>query len=138
MASKMVFRGHIDKKGQLIISKTERTRMEQFWSIFKAEEQIDITQEKHRKKRSLPQNSYYWGVVLPYIAKANGEDDLDDLHDDLKHMFNPKIKEVHGMTIEKGGSTTEMSTEEFSEYVDKVVRFAAIKLGIYIPDPGEG
>ena len=34
-------------------------------------------------------------------------------------------------------STADLSTKEFSDYVDSVKRWASEKLGCYIPDAGE-
>jgi hypothetical protein len=91
---------------------------------------ILITVEKQRAHRSLDANAYYWGCVLRLISEYNG-DEVYDLHEFFKKRFNPQA--ILGDTI--GGSTAKMNTLEFTEYIEKIRRFALMELGVSIPDP---
>jgi len=104
---------------------------------FKAGTHLDIVIRKHKTKRTLKQNAYYWDVVVPILADEIGHDNPEDMHEDLKLEFNPvESKITPGKMI--GGSTTKLSTEEFfcgeTSYVERICRWAA-ELGIYIPPP---
>lgn len=91
-----------------------------------------ITITKQYRKRTSQQNRYYW-LCLQIIAKELGFDDVEDLHEAFKLKFNPKEK---GNMI-YGGSTKIMSTKEFMEYCDKVIRYATSPdgLNMRLPDP---
>ncbi len=106
-----------------------------------------------RKHRSLPQNRYYWGVVLHVISRETGIDP-EDLHEYFKHKYNLRTEfyneeklavteagklarfEILGGIREVPVSTKMMSTKDFTEYLDKIVRWASEK-GMYIPKPNE-
>lgn len=96
---------------------------------------VQVTCERRKKIRSLTQNAYYWGVVIRMIADECGyigKEDEEALHNRLKEMFLPR----HGkMAIAK--STSELDTEEFGDYIEKIKVWAANELKIYIPEPGE-
>ena len=107
-------------------------------STFKDGTHVDIIIRKHRKKRTLDQNAYYFGVVVPILADHFGHDNGDDMHEDLKEEFNPVPSKITpGKMI--GGSTANMSTEEFfsneTSYVNRICRWAAMEHGVYIPPP---
>ena len=88
------------------------------------------------KKRTTPQNSYYWGVVLKVLGDYMGEEP-DDLHDYFKFkLIGHKDKIIMGERIPGSCSTTRLTTAEFIEYTDKIRATAAV-MGCHIPDPSE-
>ena len=97
------------------------------------------------RKRSLHQNAYYWGVVVPLIRRGlyeAGYDDVrtnDDAHEVLKHVHLKRsmVNKQTGEMIEVAGSTAKLNIPEFNEYIETVCRWAAEYLGIVIPDPNE-
>ena len=81
--------------------------------------QVVIKIEKAKKKRSNPQNSYLWGVVLPIVQNTLKEVGhtltTEQTHDLLKLKFLKEIlivDENTGETIERIKSTTELSTND--------------------------
>lgn len=61
---------------------------------------------------------------------------LNEVHFFLKQHFNKiQIPSKDGEVIEVPGSTTEMTTVQFMEYVDRIARWAAEYLGVAIPPP---
>jgi len=89
-------------------------------------------------KRSIDYNSYYWGVVLPYIADYTGEADTLNLHEAFKLMFGFKwTYDKNGIWKTKQVGTSEMDSKEFDEFVTKVCAFASVDLGLNIPFPNE-
>lgn len=101
---------------------------------------VDVTVQPHRKHRSIEQNAWIWGVAYPVIAEAIGYD-LHE-HDDLHYALIAKCfgehfdKRVGAMVPNKRSS--KLTTREFSEYMEWLVRFAATDLGgIVVPLPNE-
>lgn len=102
-----------------------------------------VTVERKKAKRSLMQNAYYWGVIVPYAKQ--GLNDIgyrmttEATHEYLKGEFN--IVEIPnertGEILRSIGSTTEMSTSQMMEYFAKITEWAAEYLSIEIPQPGE-
>jgi len=91
------------------------------------------------RKRSIPQNSYYWGVVLPMIAKEMGEDDLNEAHALMKAKFLSKEKVIAGKNgwekVTIVGKSSKLSTHDFGIFLEKVIRWASSFLELHIPDP---
>lgn len=88
---------------------------------------------KKKKHRSNPQNAYYWGVVIKLIHDHTGQD-ANTIHGVLTGMF---LKVKDWLDKERIRSTTELSTVEFEEYLEKCRQWAVIALDIYIPLPNE-
>lgn len=85
--------------------------------------QVLVKLEDRKKVRSNDFNSYYFGYVLSEIAKNSGDDDLDDLHGELKKKFLPRqFRKVLGKEVEVERRSRNLPTDEFKEYVDKVKR----------------
>jgi hypothetical protein len=72
------------------------------------------------------QNNYYWKVVIGTLIGSNslGGHTKDEMHRVLKNHF--KIK-----------STTKLNVYEFQDYIDRIIRWAAIDFSIVIPEPEE-
>lgn len=104
---------------------------------------IQVTVEKKKKKRSLEQNAYYWGVVVPIVMnglnEAGWKFDKQMTHDFLLSQFN--IKEVvnteSGEIVKYIGRSSNMSTVEMMEYFMDITFWALEFLNIQIPLPNE-
>ena len=82
--------------------------------------------------RTLPMNNLYWGCYVRIIADHLGYFP-DELHSELKILFNPKdSKLVPGARI--GGSTARMTRKEFSEYLLKIRAWAMTEHNIDLPE----
>ena len=90
------------------------------------------------KKRSVDQNAYYWGVVLMYIGSEIGYT-KEESHEAMGRIFlsyekaNAKTGEIERFVR----STTELSTVEFEEYLEKIRQYCIQELDILIPLPNE-
>jgi hypothetical protein len=85
-------------------------------------------------KRSNSQNEWYWGVVLPTIAKSTGST-AQNLHEIFKRMFLPPKFITYGdKEIRIAGSTTDLNKNEFGDYIERI-RAEVATSGITIPDP---
>lgn len=93
---------------------------------------IDINLEK--ATRTLSQNSWLWGVVYKTIADSTGSTE-DELHEIFKRMFlPPRFVKWKDREIKLPNTTTELSKQDFSDYVDRI-RAEVASLGISIPQP---
>jgi tRNA A-37 threonylcarbamoyl transferase component Bud32 len=104
---------------------------------------IVITVERKRRKRSLMQSAYYWGVVVPIVQKglndAGYKVSKEATHDFLKSTFNKQelINESTGEILQTVGSTAQMTTVQMMEYFAEISQWAAEFLNVQIPEPGE-
>jgi hypothetical protein len=95
---------------------------------------VAVRVTRQSQTRSLSQNAWYWGCVIPLLAEACGYEP-EEMHDALKHQFlRDRENEKAGLVLVK--SSADLNTAEFTDYVEKCRRLAA-GLGVVIPDPGE-
>jgi hypothetical protein len=105
---------------------------------------VTITLESEKKHRSHPQNSYYWGVVLPLMYSAFRDDwgndvTKEDVHQYLKEHVGKLTKEIvdaNGESRTVLRSSSSLSTMEFEEWMERIRAFAA-PFNIQVPLPGE-
>jgi hypothetical protein len=96
---------------------------------------VELVLRKRRTKRSDRQNRYYWGVVIQILANFCGYEP-EEMHESLKYQFlRDPANEKYGLP--KIGSTADLSTDEFNQYVNRVVRWAATNLQVFIPDASQ-
>jgi hypothetical protein len=100
---------------------------------------------KYKPKRSIAQNSYYWGVVINCVR--DGLIDMgfeqsmlsaENIHEMLKAKFlKQDIANDQGEFITMVRGSSELNKLEFMDYIDDIHRWAAEFLGINIPSPGQ-
>lgn len=98
---------------------------------------VELQVKRYKKARSLNQNAYYHGVIVPMIGNAIGEDDFEEVHAMLKSEFNYEILVIGDAEIKKPLSTAKLSTSDFETYLEKVRCWAAQFLSLYLPLPNE-
>jgi len=129
------FTGHIEA-GKLKLTGYHRIALDRYLRTFKNKTKVDVVIRKHRSQRTTDQNNYYWGVVVKILGDHFGYDP-EDMHTELKRLFNPVKSKIDGQVI--GGTTTKMNTVEFfhdeDSYVERICRWAAIEHQVYIPPP---
>jgi len=77
-----------------------------------------IVEIKEKKDdRSIEQNKYYWGVLIPCMCQAYGDNDTMYIHELLKQKFIVKISETGKVY---SGSTTNLNVNEFWKYCNNV------------------
>ncbi len=100
--------------------------------------------ETNKRKRSLKQSAYYWGVCVPLVMEGLQDigykeiDNIETTHEIIKNNCLPKKRFVQQGSediIELPGSTAELTTQQFNEFIEEVMRFAASYLGVVIPYP---
>jgi hypothetical protein len=131
-----IFEGDI-VNGKLKLQNNVKSAIARWCSTFSSGNHVDIVIRKHRDKRTDLQNQYYWGVVVKILGDHFGYEP-EEMHEELKLMFNP-IQSKIDPSRKIGGSTTKMDTVEFysdqDSYVERITRWAASEHGVYIPPP---
>ena len=126
-----ILRGRIEN-GKFVWAGLDAKRWEDQRRFLEGKE-VEVTIQRLRKRRSLNQNAYMWGVVVAMIAEAAGYES-EEAHDALKIRFLT----IHGDTaLPTVRSTTDLTTTEFEEYLSKCRQLGAEMYGIYIPEPNE-
>jgi hypothetical protein len=125
--------GRVDEKGKF--QAYNRDAIYQAFAQLKGK-RVELSIRPETKQRSNNQNAYYWGVVVKMIADEIGED-TETVHELLKDKFNRSEIIIKGNPETVSKSTTELSTEEFNQYIEKIQIWAANFLGITIPDPNQ-
>jgi hypothetical protein len=93
-----------------------------------------LTIGEKKNQRTMNQNKYYNGVVLKIIGQHLGYE-RDEVHEILSAKFLKKMLNVGGNDMVVVKSTTSLTTEEMSHYIEKCKRFAAVEFGCFIPEP---
>lgn len=101
--------------------------------------EVVVSVRAARNTRSLQANAYYWGVVLHAISESTGYTP-EECHELMKQIHLPKavtVADGNGVILEDrviGGSTAALSVGDFAAYVTRVQQWAALNLGLVIPD----
>jgi len=105
---------------------------------------VIVTIEKAKKKRSNPQNSFWHGVCVPIVQQCLKDSGYlmtkEQTHEMLKLRFLKEtilINENSGEYLERIKSTTELTTTQFAELVMEVQSFALDYFNTEIPNPNE-
>jgi len=98
-------------------------------------QRVGTETKKFKKKRSLPQNSYYWSVIIDILSREFGYES-EEIHLMLREKFLRIYDDKHPDFV-IARSTTKLTTVEFVEYIEKIQRWAAQEHQIYLPDPNE-
>jgi hypothetical protein len=88
----------------------------------------------HKNKatvRSTQQNRFYWGLVVDLLAVHTGYTP-DEMHEALKWLFLRIKRDKLPDTVR---STATLTKDEFGEYIDQIQKWAAVDMGVVIPDP---
>jgi hypothetical protein len=127
-----IFRGHVEK-GKNILDEPERYMVHVASLEGKKTEHI---LRKSRETRSDRQNRYYWGVVVELLAAHCGYTP-EEMHDALKIKFLSPDGVVYedGFGLIKVSSSARLKVNEFIQYTNDIVIWAAQELQVYIPDP---
>jgi hypothetical protein len=106
--------------------------------------QVTIKIERTKKKRSNPQNSYMWGIIIPIVQNTLKEAGhtltQEQTHDLLKLKFLKETilaNEETGEYIERIKSTTELSTSQMMDYFASIREWIFDFFGVEIPLPNE-
>ena len=142
---KFTYLGRVDDAGKLEINR-ERFVKE---LVEYANKEIVLTIEKKTNGRTARQNRYLFGVVYPLLLHGLidlgydlNDGDIELVHEFAKHRFLGKVKigkknieTPDGEVITLPPSTTRLTTEQFSQYWERIAQFAAEYLSVTVPPP---
>lgn len=93
--------------------------------------EVVVYVERRKKNRSKEQMGYYWGVVLPEIAIHTGHSQ-EELHKIFKVKYLMQKMIWRGANVFTPRSTSELTTNEFAEYLSTII-LEANEMGITVP-----
>jgi hypothetical protein len=99
---------------------------------------VTVTVETRQATRSAQANAYYWAVVVALLAEHTGYTP-DDMHEVLKVKFLSKdvsLRRANGTVVGAfviGGSTADLYSFEFYDYVERIRQWAFEALDVSIP-----
>ena len=123
----------------VIVDFANSEKKAKLWKVLKTlrPKKYEIVIKQHRDNRTNPQNKYYWGCVLSILSDHTGFT-IEEAHEVLKKKFLPVSKVLStGEEITYAGSTADLNTQEFEDYLEKIRIFSATELDCYIPNPNE-
>ena len=121
------------KEGQLLMTDDEyHTYRKWLWT---RHGKVQFIIKKYFKKRSTPQNAWYWSAIIPMIADEMGEADHNYVHALMKSIHLSKKVSIRNKTYTVVGRTSKLNSSEFGEYCERIRSWASMELGLNIPDP---
>lgn len=106
--------------------------------------EIEIRISRKYPTRSIPQNKFYWGVLIPQFQELINENwgeikSAEETHEILKFScnFDEKINEITGEIIRVPKSTTELTTTDFMDYHQKIKQLALDYFNTVLNEPNE-
>lgn len=99
---------------------------------------VKLFAARYYPKRTLPQNSYYWVLMTIYgdctgMTKKQADAWWKTELKPMRQVINTKSGEARMVLI----STSDMTTQELTNYIEEIKREAMIQDNIYLPEPGE-
>ena len=125
----------IVSNGSIVLDEKDKIRQEKWLQSLNGK-RVEMIIKPFRAKRTIPQNAYYWGVVLKTISKETGYTP-EELHEFFKRIYLKKEIVIGGKTYETSISTRKLKTDQFSEYIEKIKGFVFLKLDLVIPEAEE-
>ena len=128
-----------EDRSEIVADKTAR-----LIGALKRDFPVEVVIRRFQKKRTPEANAYLWGVVYPVLADVSGYE-KDELHYVMCcRFFGTKVVEVMGERFEKPVRTTTTNEDgelewlgagPFAEFVDFVIREAALWYDAIVPPP---
>ena len=116
-------------EGDRTIRILNRDSFDKFLSEFEEGTMLELV-VKEIENRTQMQNSYYWGQVIGSPSKEGSLMSNEMFQGYTKQELHEALKEEFGVK-----STAGMEQEEFTEYINKIIRWAAEFAGMYIKEP---
>jgi len=130
---KLEFTGYV-KDGQVFFRNQKNISKEILESGWK---EFNVTVEKKKKNRSLEQNKWLW-ACMTLLAEHTGYT-KEEMLAIVKFKFLKAVKadEKTGEVFEYLKGTSELTTTEFSVFMDDLIKWSASSLQVVLPIPNE-
>lgn len=133
-----LFTGQVSEMGVLTLEQAETESRRRYLKSL-AGQPVEVIIRRRRARRSLDQNAYLWGVAYPVLAEALGYD-----HHEHELLHYALLSECFGSVYDPRSGITapartssQLTTKEFSNYMEWLVRWAVTEHGCRVPLPGE-
>lgn len=133
-----VFNGVVTADGRLELDGIEAMQRKRYLRSLTGK-RVGVVVRERRAQRSHNQNAWLWGVALPLLADELGYDEHEHetlhyalLGECFGHVYDPRS----GQTV-LAKTSSQLTTKEFAEYMEWMVRWAATEHNCRIPLPGE-
>ena len=100
---------------------------------------MEVIIKPYRKSKSQEQLGYLWAGVLPSISRHIEESggkhfSADDIYDWMLDEYGEKhIVSIKGVDKVAVKSASKMNTKEMSDFIEKIIQFAAVELSFAVP-----
>ena len=133
-----VFNGVVTADGRLELDGIEAMQRRRYLRSLVGK-RVGVVVRERRSQRSTNQNAWLWGIALPLLAEELGYDEHEHetlhyalLGECFGHVYDPRS----GQTV-LAKTSSQLNTEEFADYMEWLVRWAATEHNCRIPLPGE-
>ena len=134
MASFPVFHGRVSPEVKLELHESERLLRRTYLRALVGQD-VEVIVRKQRVQRSLDQNAYLHAHPFPLLAEHFGYSVPE-----VKFVLMGECwgwKKVNGKDIPVKPSTSDMTVEECTYFIDWLIPWAAVNHGVAIPLPNE-
>ncbi len=139
MEESIIHKGFIDENGTLYLQDLVTYKKD---CMRKKNMQVELILQEEFQKASSNQFSYYKGIVLPFVLKANHSDfegwttkDVDDWFKGEFLTYDKEIKYPSGEVkiVKRQYELSTLSKKEMSAYITKCLDILAREFDIHIP-----
>lgn len=124
-------------EGKLLPTTSQKDMIRGYLARFVSGSPVQVNFSPPSRGRTTKQNGYYWGVVLSMIATETGHTS-EECHEYFKSLLLPRMfVTIAGKERSVPKSTTELTTVEMEQYLERIRAFAAAELRMNVPLPGE-
>lgn len=121
-----------------LISETQRETAKR--AIDQAPDGFECVIQRVKSKRSLAANALYWkwiDCIRLHVMDTTGQAySADAMHEFFKAKFLPTVTvEIMGEVQRGRLSTASLNTADMSEYMEKIDRYCADSLHLFLPSP---
>lgn len=132
MAAQPIFTGVVTAKGALILD--ARRDLARYLCTLSGKA-VEVIVRKVQVKRSRDQNSYLHGVVFPLLGEHFGMTMTEVKYSLMGECWGWKRDPISSKEIPIKPSTSEMTVEDCTHFIEWVLVWAATDHQVYIPSP---
>lgn len=137
MAISPVFTGSVDAQAQLHLDDNRAYKQHAKKYVGR---KVELVLRLRTSQRSNQQNRWIWGIAYKILGPHFGyeRNEHEQMHYGLlAQCFGTKVDTRFGFRVPKVTSSSKLTTKEFSEYMEWLVRYAAVEEHLQIPLPNE-
>lgn len=131
-----IFHGRISSEGRFELAEQERGLRQAYFKSLTGQN-VEIVVRKERTKRTIDQNAYVHAVPFPLFAEYWGE----DISTTKLLLLGEKFvwrEFADGKRIPLKPSTSDLTTDEMSAFIEWMPHWGMTSFGLQIPLPHEG